>query len=54
MGEIFFDSFISSPQSSVTERRQFFPDRHPMQARQAELLEQFPCVWQADITGRTA
>lgn len=37
MGEIFFDSFIFSQQSSVPERRQSSQDRHPMQAHPAAL-----------------
>ena len=35
MGEIIFDSVIFSQQSSVPERRQSSPDRHPRQAHQA-------------------
>lgn len=38
MGEVNFDSFTSSPQFSVPERRQSSQDRHLRQAQQAILF----------------
>ena len=49
MGEIIFDSFISSPQFFLPERRQSSQDKPPRLAHQAIPPEQFPCVWQAIV-----